>query len=810
MIFYSHAIEQDGKRIGTKLLKDHLREVGTLIRSNIPRTDYASLPEMANLAAISHDFGKYTSYFQDYLLSQRKESSERHHHGLISALFASHLVRNDSNVQDEYIELLAYFIVLHHHGDLRALELDVIPTPNIKGPSFSGIDEPWRSRLKALVAQIADIRKNLPLVQSELEGLMGNINVESFLDSWEGTFARIKSLSYKLGKESDDEKLRLFVLALLLYSLLIDADKRNAAGARKTTRMEIPGNLVDEYRVSSPAIDTESDTGINGIRNEIYGKAIQKISAISLDNHILALTAPTGTGKTLTSFSCALKLRERIERVKGYAPRIIYSLPFISIIDQNFKEIQKVLSHRPDYDANKSAYLIQHHHLADVRYKAANEEMPLDESLLTVEAWDSEVIVTTFIQLLHTIIGYRNRFLKKYHNIAGSIILLDEVQNIAVEYWPLINKVLKLLAKYLECYIILLTATKPLIFDNDETVELLEDNRAYFAREDLNRVDLTFHSNEIGLDEFFSRFKELHNDEESYLIVLNTIASSIKFFGMVEADDGFRRHKEEGRLFYLSTNIIPKDRAERILRIRDFLSSGKKIIIVSTQVIEAGIDIDLDVAIRDVGPLDSIIQVSGRCNRAKRIEKGRVHVFNLTGNRGSYSKIVYGPIHTNVSKELLREGSFEELSFLDLIDKFFVLVSAKKDQSSSDHIWDAIRCFRFHHDNLQEKSISRFSLIDEKRGYINLFIEKDEEGRNIWKRYITEVRQEKDFRQRERNYLAIRRDFNSYLISVPERIAAGSDVISDWLRYIPYERLEMEYKDDTGFKRTEDDGAVIF
>ncbi len=807
MVFYSHSIEKEGKRIGSKLLKEHLKEVGNAIKKNTPPTDDILLPEIGYLIGIAHDFGKYTTFFQNHLFGT-EDSSGKHYHGLISALFASYLIRTFLKNRDEYMELLAYFVVLHHHGDLNALELDLVSSNKLNEKGFLSVDEPWRSRLKRLSVQLEDIKRNLSLIESEYRELIDGLKIDGFLDTWRGTFSRIDKLSYQLLEcEKDQIRFKLFIITLLLYSLLIDADKRDAANVIETKRKTLPEDLVDSYRKTCLKIDPNATFGINGIRNEIYRKATQKILDIPLDNHVFTLTAPTGTGKTLTSFSCALKLRNRVKEEKGYTPRIIYSLPFISIIEQNYEVIREVLMQLNDFESEENVYLVKHHHLTDIKYKAGNEERSIEESLSLVEAWEAEVVITTFIQLLHSIIGFKNRFLKKYHNIAGSIILLDEVQNIPIKYWPLVNKVFKLLVKYLDCYIILLTATKPLIFRQEESIELLEENKDYFGA--LDRVTLIPNIKEMELIDLFSEFKKLHNKRESYLIVLNTIASSIKFYNMIREDGKFAGYIKEKRLFYLSTNIIPKDRADRIRKIKKLLSNQEKIIVISTQVVEAGIDMDLDVAIRDIGPLDSIIQVAGRCNRVLRKEKGKVYVFNLMNNQRSLSKLIYGAVHTSISKELIDAEPIEESHFFDLIDRYFSLVASKKDQTPSNDIWNAIREFRFHHPSIEEKSISNFSLIEEKSGYIDVFVEKDERSKNVWRKYEEKVRNEKDFKKRNTNYLSIRKEFNSYVISVPRRMAIGVDIINEWLGRIPAERLNQNYDDKTGFKRTEE-GCVIF
>src|SRR5690606_37693691 len=148
-----------------------------------------------------------------------------------------------------------------------------------------------------------------------------------------------------------------------------------------------------------------------------------------------------------------------------------YALPFTSVIDQNEAVIQKLLKQLPDYAKNQHRYLIKHHHLTNIEYVKENEELPLSQSLLLTESWESEIIVTTFIQLFYTLIGYENRMLKRFHQIAGSIVILDEIQNIPVEYWPLLKLVLSKMAELFSCTFILLTATQPHIFEKGETVE---------------------------------------------------------------------------------------------------------------------------------------------------------------------------------------------------------------------------------------------------------------------------------------------------------------------------------------------------
>ncbi|MBI4680536.1 MAG: CRISPR-associated helicase Cas3', partial [Nitrospirae bacterium] len=721
---------------------------------------------------------------------------------------------HDSN---QYVPLLAYFVVLHHHGDLNALELDVVRAKDLKDSSFRSVEEPLRSRLKNLQIQLEDIRQNLPPIEEDFkelfcQPLQFGVTIAEFLNSSYDVLSSLHKLQYHL-TENENEKTRLevFITTIFLYSLLIDADKKDAADVGGVQRKEIPDDLVDRYREVSPKIDTKATVGIDGIRNEIYNSVVIKASEIPLSNHILTLTAPTGTGKTLSSISCALKLRERIKKESGYSPRIIYSLPFTSIIDQNYEVMRDVLSLLQDFEQNESAYLIKHHHLADLKYKIDNEDRPVSESLLLVESWESEIIVTTFIQLLHTIIGFKNSFLKKYHNIAGSIILLDEVQNIPIEYWPLVNWMFKLLVEHLECYVILLTATKPLIFNEDtkEAIPLLDNSEEYFKNKGLDRITLMPDISTLTLEGLFQKFKGLYNITKSYLIVFNTIKSSIGFYEMIKKDVMFKELFQEKNVAYLSTNIIPKERSKRIKLIKKKLKQGEKIIVISTQVVEAGVDIDLDIVIRDIGPIDSIIQAAGRCNRGMGENKGIVYVHHLVDDKNSLAKYVYGTTHFVVSHDLLGSNQIEESQFFDLINRYFTVIVQKKNQDDSTHIWNAIKDFRFRHTNPNLHSISDFGLIKEKNGYMDVFVEIDKWAKLLLDMYAKEVIKEKNLKKRQEKYLSIRKDFKSYIISIPKKLTTGLEVITEDLLKIPYYSLAIYYENDTGFKRTED-ASFIF
>jgi len=801
MIFYSHADEGGNPQ---KELKEHLKGVAEDARSSVTQTpveDRHYLAEIAYLIGISHDFGKYTSFFQEHLL-KKKDWGRKSRHSFLSALFAAWQVQKylkENNPRKEifsYLPLVAYFVVLHHHGDLGSLEVDV---PSIKylkdSPKFPYAESNFRERLKITYEQVDDLKhqERLDFIEESYRRIGVMANVKIFLDLWLEFLITLSRLSWNFKyKTTDDKKIMLSLITSLLYSALIDADKRDAGEVPKISRKKLPEDLVDKYREAH--FDLQSLKPINLIRNEIYGRVTHKIKEVSLQKHLFTLTAPTGSGKTLTAFSTALKLQARIEKEKGYTPRIIYSLPFITIIEQNYEVIRNVLSSEiKDFEENETSYLLKHHHLTDLKYKEGKEDRPLDEALLLIESWQSEIIVTTFVQFLHTVIGFKNKFLKKYHNIAGSVILLDEVQNIPIEYWDIVEKIIKLLATHFGCYFILLTATKPLILKEKDAVELVEDSQNYFKK--LNRVVIKSDiNNRRSIDEFVEWLKDNYNSKKSYLIVANTIRSSKEIYEKIKS------YNLNNCLFYLSTSIVPKQRAARIKAVKNLLNSGNKPILVSTQVVEAGVDLDFDTVIRDVGPVDSIIQIAGRCNREYNKTQREAYIFSLD----HFANYVYGKIHPDVSKKLLRDQEIQESDFHELTNRYFEEVRCKINDDVSKYVWEAMLELRFYQKNPPQRGghniqVSEFQLIDEKGEYANIFVEIDEEAQAIWKEYCEKVYGERNFLKRRRAYLSIRKKFRSYIISVriDKKIALPTQVCG--LRYIPQGQLEDFYSIETGF-----------
>ena len=382
-------------------------------------------------------------------------------------------------------------------------------------------------------------------------------------------------------------------------------------------------------------------------------------------------------------------------------------------------------------------------------------------------------IVTTFIQFFHSLISNRNKSLRKFHNIINSIIILDEIQAIPYKYWHLLNKILKYLCYEFNSWIIFLTATQPLIFSQKETSPLIKNREKYFSF--FNRYSYKFNLNPVEWDTFKERvFEELNTAEKNTLIILNTIQTVKELYSFLKekfasilknhiCDDIGLIEFENLILGNLTTHIIPKHRLMRINKLKEnLMKKKKKVILITTQLIEAGVDISFEVLYRDMAPLDCIIQSAGRCNRNQEIDKGKVEILNLVHNKKTFSSIIYNTTLTEATCDLLQGlNEMDEREFnLNKIKEYFYLVKKRGDVlSKSEELIDKLQ-------KLQFSQLYTFKLIEEKMPKEDIFVEIDEKAQSL----IKEIREnitKLGIWERKNFFLKMRNEFFNYVISVP-------------------------------------------
>jgi len=770
MRFYSHP---------AKPLLQHLIEVRDYSSSQVP-SEYKKVCE---IIAICHDFGKYTTYFQKYL--KNKERSSLSQHSFISALFGAYLSLKRLG-EDNLLPLIVYNTIIHHHGSIEN------PSSNLPN-SFRNVtinDLPSKLFEKVDIAynQINNMRNNIKSIRMDMDFLNISLEFEEFISKKniiEDILGRLKRLELLLKRNLKSDK--NYFIHQLLYSALISADKISASNTPVISEKYIDFTEIDKvrnYKFGKPK------SLMDNLRTEIYTKVIRTLEKGYKNGKIFSITAPTGTGKTITGFLAALKLKELI----GGNRKIIYSLPFTSIIEQNYDALYELYNAIEDFDKNHSRYIIKHHNLSTIEYESEYRDYSKTEAELLIENWSSGVIITTFVQLLETLIGSRNRMLKKFNSIRNSIIILDEVQAIDIKYFQLVDYILKKACEYLDVRIIMMTATKPLILP--EAIELLEENHLYFGK--FNRTKIISNVEHKTISEFVNEFI-VELEEKSYMVVCNTIKQSIRIYEELKILDR--------DVFYLSTNILPVHRRERIKTIKEKLKRGENIILVSTQVVEAGVDLDFDVVIRDMGPIDSIIQCAGRCNRNDKKEIGEVYVYSIIDDTEKpYGNYVYGHTLMNISRNLLKDREIiYEKDYYDLINKYYEEIEKNKSQQVSRNYIESIENLNFFDG---EYSLSKFSLIQNNPGYIDVFFIYDDVAEKTYEEYklLSSI---ENYEEKREKYLSIQKYIKDYTISIPAKYFR-TFITERSMIFLPREGIEQFYSLETGFVREEDDESLIF
>ncbi|RKD31276.1 CRISPR-associated helicase Cas3' [Thermohalobacter berrensis] len=758
-----------------KKLIRHLKEVEDYA-SKFLKDNEQRIKTSLSIICKCHDFGKYTTYFQEHLFENY--SGDLSNHGFISALFGG-FVGLKVFGEDNYLPLILYSVILHHHGNLDDIYADL---PNRLRFNRQSLKVELKIKLDAVDKQLDNMNENFQIIYSELEELGIHEYFKEFIKNrpYEEILRSLLKIA-KLIERNKINKDKLYSTHQLLYSCLIDADKLSASQTPLPETKELTySSLLEKYK---RMFKKKTYGKLDEMRTDIFNRIQKNLVSSYEDNKYFSITAPTGSGKTLAGFYAAKKLRELL----GGNRKIIYALPFTSIIDQNYSVITNLHEDNEDFKNNPSQYILKHHHLSDIDYRTEEKDYNIDASNLLLEGWKSSIIVTTFVQLFETLIGYRNKMLKKYHNLRGAVILLDELQTIDIRYWKLIDYVLKKCCEELDCRIITMTATKPIILKDSK--ELLDNYKDYFKK--LNRVKLYFDDKEKTIDEFCNDFRSTIEDK-SYLIICNTIGQSIEVY---------ERLKDLDReVIYLSTNIIPKMRRKRIEKIKDIMDS--KPIVVSTQVVEAGVDLDFDVVYRDLAPLDSIIQAAGRCNRNAE-KKGEVKVIKLVKDDMLTGKYIYGSILLILTNEILKKGEFEESEFLTLIQTYFR--KAIEKVNSTDESDKLIKWI----ENIKFGDIKSFSLIKNRPDYVDVYFEIDDFAKKLFQKYKDEVIGETDYKKRNKAILRLKPKLRDYIISLPVKFCKEFIDEKTFLR-MPIEDKQRVYRDDIGFNRDKIDETIIF
>ncbi len=618
--------------------------------------------ETSQTAGIHHDEGKAKKDFQQYLFADdAKRGSVIHAYQ--GAFTISEIPAADAaaKLTQEILELA----VANHHGDL----------PDCVAPSgdesfFDKMSEANKGEEKY---HYQEVKKNIPQLDLDTDARFERSVSETHIlleRLMHAGFYKQESLYFSLGQ-----------YVKYIFSRLVDADRLDAGNfsSHQHFTLHKPDwqQLVDSFEKNISAFDNTSP--INQIRSEISDECL---TAADRTTGIYKLAVPTGGGKTLASLRFALHHALRTQK-----SHIIYVSPYLTITTQTTQSFRKILDLPEDSDI-----ILEHYSSvmnSDDENNGKEDGSTVNRRKLAAERWDNPIIVTTMVQFLETVMSSHGTKLRKFHNMANSVIVFDEIQSIPVNAINLFNEVVSFLSKILNCTILLCSATQPLLDKTDrrnlllsENPDLIEDSDKYAVA--LKRTNIVPIPQEKDLDELADFVMERAKENGNCLAIVNLKSEARKLYQHLEELDA----DGEFVLVHLSTSMCGKHRANELKNMIKLLESHQPIICVSTQLIEAGVDISFACVVRAMAGLDSILQSAGRCNRnGESKEAKNVYVVPIKNERG-LEKLKDIKLGKEITNRLVRDHPGVDLLSDDMLNEFYGLYFAPR-QTEMDYPIDS-------------------------------------------------------------------------------------------------------------------------
>ena len=564
------------------------------------------LPELQNivcLIAVLHDLGKLGSENQDDFQKILKYGDHVHKHNLDHSTAGGNIAKK--LIKEKTFAELASTVIFSHHGLNDCIEMQTGETLQEHREKKKIEEELILKRLKSIYEW------------------------KTLEEKGDAAFQDFKSIYFKIGMflnknyDCGEGEFFLGMYMRLLLSILIDSDWTDTTCFFEDKPLEHRYSKEQTQQVWRECnkhfekyllkeVQKKNGSVLNQYRHEISELCRSKAGS---EHALYRLTVPTGAGKTLSSLRFALG-----EAVKKEKQHIIYVAPFNSILVQNAEEIRKAVGN-PEI-------VLEHH------CNVVCEESEEERYRSLTETWDSPIIVTTAVQMLNTLFSDQKGCIRRLHTLCNSVIIFDEVQAFPIRCMELFNLAVNFLSSFGNTTVVLCSATQPTLAHIEENnvckcKEMAGDFKEYanaFKRTEI--VDAT--KEYLGGMEIsdLCKFVMDHADEYgSVLVIVNTTDCALQLFKQL------KQEKMQGyQLFHLSNNMCPENKADVLRKIRKKLKDkDQKLVCISTQVVEAGVNFSFACVIRSKAGLDNVIQAAGRCNRHKELNKtGKVYIIHMS------------------------------------------------------------------------------------------------------------------------------------------------------------------------------------
>lgn len=675
MNYIAHTKKNAENKFNVQTIKAHSLNTEKLAR-NFALEPYR---DIVGAAALLHDIGKYSEEFQTYIRKSSlypEKKIKGPHHAICGAVEANKLYP-----KDKLISLIFSYIIYGHHRGLP----DGID--NVK-EAMNGNSVPDYQHYKEdlSISPVDDTIYKQYLLHDYTE-LKGQKNKDAFID-------------------------RFAFDIRYIFSCLVDADSLDT---HSFCQGKVLKSKVGDYEAALQKVNNilnsfSAETELQKVRSEIQAQAYE-----SATTEINLLSMPTGSGKTL----CSLKLAME-SLIKNNKKRIIYIIPYNSIIDQTAFIFENIFGADVPILRHQSTYAVEDAEESDAKwiYDA-------------IENWDAPFIITTSAQFFESIYGNKRNKLRRLHNMGDSILVFDEIHKLPDKYLQPCLQSISYLTKFCNSQAFLLSATMPnfeelirkYALPNSEIKDLIPDKTKFGVFKKCKFASSPAQTEKDLADEMC----EFH----AALAITNRKKTAIDIYRQLQ-----NRYKH---CFVLTTYQTPKDRITMIMEIKAYLKTlqekypdyenvpnDEKIMVVSTSLIEAGVDLDFETVFREISGLDSILQAAGRCNREGKRSYGNVFVFDLPGNSSD---------HKNTLTNKLLE-KYEDIQSTECIAEYYEEYYASVTRQE-DFEGNTIHSITNDLDNiLFEKYAMKFAYIDSNT--CSVIIPEDEKSRALIEAIETE------------------------------------------------------------------------